>query len=58
MFRCVLAVPNTWMTAEMPLFGECAVERFKHNGDKRAALRAFDLFEGLNVVVLRAIHDG
>ena len=39
------------------LRGECSVECFKYNSDKRATFRAFNLFKGLNVVVFGAVHD-
>ena len=42
----------------MELFGESAVQCFKHNGDEGAALGAFNLFECLNVVVFGTVHDG
>ncbi len=40
------------------LFSEGAVERFENNRHEVVALGALDLLEGLNVVLLGAVHDG
>lgn len=43
--------------AEKVLLGDRAVQGLENNRDEIMALRAFDLLEGLNVVVFRAVHD-
>ena len=40
------------------LFSEGAVKRFKNNGHEVMAFGAFDLLKRLNVILLRAVHDG
>ena len=40
------------------LFSECAVQRLENNRDEIMALGALDLLEGLDVLVLGAVHDG
>jgi len=39
------------------LLRNASVKRLENNRNEIVALRTFDLFEGLNVVVLRAIHN-
>jgi hypothetical protein len=39
------------------LFNDRAVKRLEDDGHEIVALGAFDLFECLDVVVLRAVHD-
>ena len=39
------------------LLDDRAVKRFEDNRDEIVALGAFDLLEGLDVVVLGAVHD-
>ncbi len=40
------------------LFRQRPIQRFKNDGDQIVALGAFDLFEGLNIIVFGAVHDG
>jgi len=40
------------------LFDDRAVKRFENDSDEILTLGAFDLLEGLDVVVLGAVHDG
>ena len=37
---------------------DSAVKRLEDDGDEIVALGAFDLLEGLNVIVFRPVHDG
>ena len=41
----------------MELLNDRAVKRFENDRHKVVALGAFDLLEGLDVVVLGAVHD-
>ena len=41
----------------MQLFCDGAVERFKNDGDQIMTFGAFNLFEGLNVVMFGAVHN-
>ena len=40
------------------LAGDAAIKRFKYDGHQIVALGALDLLEGLDVVVLGAVHNG
>ena len=39
------------------LFGDCAVQSFEYNSHEVMAFGAFDLLEGLDVLLLRPVHD-
>ena len=41
----------------MKLFNQRAVQRFEYDGDQVMAVRAFDLFEGLNIIVFGAVGN-
>ncbi len=45
-------------TVGAALFNDRSVERLENDGDEIVALGALDLLEGLNIVVLRPVHDG
>ena len=41
----------------MKLFNGGPAQRLKDDGHEGLALRAFDLFEGLNIFMLGTVHD-
>jgi len=49
------AVPGE---GEEELLYDGSVKRLEDDCDKIMTLGTFDLFEGLNIVVFRAVHDG